>query len=53
MHVKLSSSDKEKGETDMDEDNSDGPESWNVVSYFTSANYQGKKTVFLLFINRR
>ena len=37
----------------MDEDDIDDAESWNAVSYFTNANYQAKKIVFLLFINRK
>lgn len=37
----------------MDEDDSDDAESWNAASYFTNANYQAKKIVFLLFINRK
>ena len=38
----------------MDEDDTnDDAESWNAVSYFTNANYQAKKMVFLLFINRK
>ena len=39
----------------MDEDdNENDAESWNaVLSYFTNANYQAKKIVFLLFINRK
>ena len=38
----------------MDEDdNENDAESWNAVSYFTNANYQAKKIVFLLFINRK
>lgn len=53
LHVKLSSSDKEREETDMDEDHRDDAESWNAVSYFTNANYQAKKTICLLFINHR
>ena len=30
----------------------DQPESWSAEAYFTNANYQAKKIVFLLFINR-
>jgi len=37
----------------MDEDDSDDAESWNAEFYFTNANYQAKKHVFLLFINRK
>ncbi|THU96853.1 DNA mismatch repair protein MutL [Dendrothele bispora CBS 962.96] len=29
------------------------PESWTSEAYFTNANYQSKKTIFLLFINHR
>lgn len=44
----------------MDEDESEDeggnrtgdPESWTAETYFTNANYQAKKMVFLLFINR-
>ena len=37
---------------DSEEDN-DESESWSAESYFTNTNYQAKKMVFLLFINRR
>jgi DNA mismatch repair protein MLH1 len=30
----------------------DDPEAWSAEAHFTNANYQGKKTAFLLFINR-
>lgn len=30
----------------------DKPESWKAEAHFTNANYQSKKTIFLLFINR-
>ena len=53
LHVKISSSDKEREGTDMDEDDNNDSESWNAASYFTNANYQAKKVVFLLFINRK
>jgi DNA mismatch repair protein MLH1 len=54
LHIKISSSDKGREETDMDEDDTnDDAESWNAASYFTNANYQAKKIVFLLFINRK
>jgi DNA mismatch repair protein MLH1 len=36
---------------DGDEDEEDA-ESWSAEAYFTNANYQAKKIVFLLFINR-
>ncbi len=34
---------------DVDDDNST---KWSAEAYFTNPNYQAKKTVFLLFINR-
>lgn len=40
----------------MDEDSDSRDEdasSWNAELYFTNANYQAKKMVFLLFINRK
>ena len=36
---------------ESDDDDSD-PESWNAEAHFTNANYQAKKMVLLLFINR-
>ena len=58
LSVSVSSSDKGKGKarasspmqvSDEDEENS---EAWNAEAHFTNANYQAKKMVFLLFINR-
>lgn len=40
----------------MDEDaqeEPDQPESWSAEAYITNPNYQAKKCVFLLFINRK
>jgi DNA mismatch repair protein MLH1 len=37
---------------DADKDQDDDGESWVAEAYFTNANYQAKKIVFLLFINR-
>ena len=37
----------------MDEDGDDESESWTAEAHFTNANYQAKKFVFLLFINRK
>ncbi|KAG7091897.1 hypothetical protein E1B28_008298 [Marasmius oreades] len=34
-------------------DNTKADETWSAQAYFTSANYQAKKTIFLLFINHR
>lgn len=42
-----------KGKRKRNEDDEDDPESWKADSHFTNANYQGKKMVFLLFINRK
>ncbi|TFK41668.1 DNA binding protein [Crucibulum laeve] len=58
LSVKLSSKDRPSVENDegMDvdtDDEKDDPESWQAEAHFTSPNYQGKKTVFLLFINHR
>lgn len=33
-------------------DDAQDPEAWQADIYFTSPNYQAKKMVFLLFINR-
>jgi DNA mismatch repair protein MLH1 len=64
LNLKLSSSkgkEKPRNEDDMevdedqdqlDEDLPDQPKSWSAETYFTNANYQAKKFVFLLFINR-
>lgn len=48
LHVTTSS--KSNGSTE--EGDVDDPEAWSAEAYFTNANYQGKKTAFLLFINR-
>lgn len=37
---------------DSDDDDDPDPESWNAEAHFTNANYQAKKMVLLLFINR-
>ncbi|KAI0076514.1 DNA mismatch repair protein MutL [Panus rudis PR-1116 ss-1] len=50
LHAKVSSED-ESGEDTVMDDEEDG--SWSAEAYFTSANYQSKKMVFLLFINHR
>ena len=41
-----------EGQDQLEESELDQPESWSAEAYFTSANYQAKKVVFLLFINR-
>ncbi|KAF8962298.1 DNA mismatch repair protein MutL [Flammula alnicola] len=53
IHHKLSSAGKQRQEEDMDEDEDDHLVSWTAELYFTNANYQAKKMVFLLFINHR
>ncbi|KIM42266.1 hypothetical protein M413DRAFT_444701 [Hebeloma cylindrosporum] len=54
IHHQLSSSKKQRNDDDMDEDEEEeDPESWMAECYFTNANYQAKKMVFLLFINHR
>ncbi|KAF9480925.1 DNA mismatch repair protein MutL [Pholiota conissans] len=56
IHHELSCNKKGKQrvveEDAMDEDE-DESEEWSAELYFTNANYQAKKTVFLLFINHR
>lgn len=33
-------------------DHIDDPERWSAEAYCTNANFQGKKTILILFINR-
>ena len=40
------------GEEDSDDDDDEESEAWNAEAHFTNANYQAKKMVLLLFINR-
>ncbi|KAF8660765.1 hypothetical protein AX16_001559 [Volvariella volvacea WC 439] len=51
LHVKVSS--KSGGDGQSAIHHNDDPEAWAAEAHFTNANYQGKKTVFLLFINHR
>ncbi|KZP14929.1 DNA mismatch repair protein MutL [Athelia psychrophila] len=51
LHATAKSTNKRK-RRNADED-ADDPESWSAQAHFTNANYQGKKMVFLLFINHR
>jgi DNA mismatch repair protein MLH1 len=51
IHHQLSSR-RQRNDDEMDQDEDEDPESWTAESYFTNANYQAKKMVFLLFINR-
>ncbi|KNZ81633.1 DNA mismatch repair protein Mlh1 [Termitomyces sp. J132] len=55
--VQVSSKDKkftrEDEDEDMEADEPEGdPEEWHAEAHITNANYQAKKMVFLLFINR-
>lgn len=60
LTVSVSSSDKGKRkarasspmQVSDDEDDED-VEAWDAEAHFTNANYQAKKMVFLLFINRK
>lgn len=51
--MKVSSKENSTGSEDMDVDGIDDPESWHAEAHITNANYQAKKMVFLLFINRK
>lgn len=42
----------ESMDVDEEDQDMDEKESWKAEVYFTNANYQAKKTNFLLFINR-
>ncbi|KAF9457554.1 DNA mismatch repair protein MutL [Collybia nuda] len=55
IHIETSSSAHQTRKIDdMDEDDPiDDPEAWTAEAHVTNANYQAKKTVFLLFINHR
>lgn len=54
LHLRLASSRKENDDKSADEDDpEDDPEAWIAEAHFTNANYQGKKMIFLLFINRK
>jgi len=45
----VSSKDSDTEDADMEEDD---PESWKAEAHITNVNYQAKKMIFLLFINR-
>lgn len=49
LHMKTSSLPNDEGNSDTE---TDDPEAWSAESHFTNANYQGKRMVLLLFINR-
>lgn len=54
-HRRIKSRDEDSMEVDEDEEVSeqDDPEAWSAEAYVTSASYQAKKIVLLLFINNR
>ena len=53
LHTIISSPKKSSGcEDDEDDEDRDNPESWTAEAHFTNVNYQAKKLVLLLFINR-
>jgi DNA mismatch repair protein MLH1 len=57
LHVTVSSTEKPK-QIDADDGvgngyANDGAESWAAEAHFTNVNYQAKKMIFLLFINRK
>jgi DNA mismatch repair protein MLH1 len=37
----------------MEDSDVDDPEAWTAEAHITNANYQAKKMIFLLFINRK
>ncbi|KAJ3574331.1 hypothetical protein NP233_g1848 [Leucocoprinus birnbaumii] len=49
----VTSGEDEEDEDAMDLDIPKGPIKWSAELHFSNANYQAKKTVFLLFINHR
>ena len=53
LHVKTSSKGLEDGPASADGSDDGEPAEWSAEAYFTSPNYQAKKTTFLLFINRK
>jgi DNA mismatch repair protein MLH1 len=53
LHATFGSKKKHQDDEDMEEDSEVADrESWTAEAYFTNANYQSKKMIFLLFINR-
>lgn len=53
IHVNVTSLGATDTDESMDVDDEEEEESWKAEVYFTNANYQAKKTNFLLFINHR
>lgn len=52
LNVSISSRDEDDRAVDESMADDDDAESWTADAYITNANYQAKKMVFLLFINR-
>jgi DNA mismatch repair protein MLH1 len=53
LHSTFSSKNKPQEDEDMEEESgATERESWTAEAHFTNANYQSKKMIFLLFINR-
>ncbi|KAI9568092.1 hypothetical protein HD554DRAFT_2205229 [Boletus coccyginus] len=53
LHIEVSSPPPNGTSRTIGSSGSDDTEQWSAEAYCTSPNYQGKKTVFLLFINHR
>jgi DNA mismatch repair protein MLH1 len=53
LHIEVSSSSTDGTSRPIGSGNVDNSEKWSAEAYCTSPNYQAKKTVFLLFINRK
>ena len=52
LPIKVSSKNVTTEEDADMEDDVDDPEAWKAEAHITNANYQAKKMIFLLFINR-
>lgn len=52
LHIEVSSSSTDETSRSIGFGDVDDTEKWSAEAYCTSPNYQAKKTVFLLFINR-
>lgn len=53
LHIEVSSSPTDGTSRRIGSGDVDDTEKWSAEAYCTSPNYQAKKTVFLLFINRK
>jgi DNA mismatch repair protein MLH1 len=49
----VSSQDATAEDVEMEDSEADDPEAWKAEAHITNANYQAKKMIFLLFINRK